>query len=461
MNRFAPSAVWVASCLYAATWFALGVRRYDIFRSSFDDGIFTQILASAFSGFRGTPEWNFNHLASHFSPDLFLVAPLVILTHSTISMIAVQAIAVALVAPPLFLIARKRMPESLAAGCAIVALLYPPLAGLTFADFHENGIAPTAIVWLLWAIDAGKGWIALAIGLFALGIKEDMALGIFGGGLFGGLWLARRGDRSRAGIALGLAACAALTFVGYLAILRPALHPPFPFQQFRYYTGEGLGSTTPAAAWDRARYVVEMLLPLGFIPLLGPAVLLAIPGFVEILASRNPITMSLETQYAAVWIGYMLFAFVAGVAVLHRRAPKASGFAVAACAAISLYVLVVVDPLARWYALYRWPNAHDATLQALLDSLPRDASISAPDRIYSHLGFDPNAGIAPGGCFFIIDRTNNDVTPQWAQYEHDLPALVAAGTYRLIRATDGIELYERRTSECTRRSPVGGEADRA
>ena len=360
-------------------------------------------------------------------------------------MIAVQALAGALVAPALFLIARKRMPASLAAGCALVALLYPPLAGVTFTDFHENGIEPAAIVWLLWAIDAGRTRSALVLGLFALGIKEDVAPGICFGGVLGGVWLARRGDRPRANVAFALALCAAVVFVGYLALLRPALHPPFPYQQLRYYTGDG--GAAPLALADvasRARYVVAMLVPLGFLPLAGPAIVLALPGFVEIVASRDPITMSLETQYAAVWIGYALFAFVFGVAAVQRRNPRVAVLALATCAVLSSYVLIRVDPLARWYALYRKPNAHDATLQAMLDALPPDASISAPDRIYAHLGFDPNAGVDAGRTFVILDRTNNDATPQWVQYESDLSALVAAGTYRAIRSTDGIELYERR-----------------
>jgi uncharacterized membrane protein len=422
----------------------LGVWRYRIYRASRDDGIFTQILASAFSGFRATPEWNFNHLASHFSPDLFLLAPLVGWTHSTLTLIAAQAIAGALVAPPLFLIARKRMPDSLAVACAVVALLYPALAGVTFTDFHENGIEPAAIVWLLWAVDAGRGWVALAIGLFALGIKEDVAPGMFFAGLAGGVWLARRGDRTRARSAFTLAACAAIVFAGYLTILRPALHAPFPYQQFRFYTTPG-PSAFALEAWPiRARYVAMMLLPLGFTPLLGPAVLLAAPGFLEVLASRDTLTLSLETHYAAVWIGYLLFAFVCGVATLHRRDPLFALSALVACALLSSFVLVKVDPLARWYALYRLPNAHDATLNALLESLPVDASISAPDRIYAHLGFDPQAGVEAGGRFIVIDRTNDDVTPYWASLERDLPKLVSAHTYLPRYAADGIELYERR-----------------
>jgi len=443
LRRPAAAIVFAATALYAAVWSALGMWRYANFRASRDDGLFTQVLSSAFSGFHATPEWNFNHFATHFSPALYLIAPLLIATHRAVTLIVVQAIAGALVAPALYLIARRRMPELAAAGCAVVALLYPALAGVTFTDFHESGFEPAAIVWLLWAIDAKKRWFSLGFGLFALGIKEDVAPGLFFGGVLGGLWLARLGDARRSRYAFGLAAGAAVVFFGYLQLLRPALHAPFPYQQFRYYTGDGASPFAPGAAVSRLRYVAVMLLPLGFVPLLNPAVVLALPGLAEVLASRDPITMSLETHYAAPWIGYLLFAFVLGIGMLYRRNPRNAEYALAACAAISLYVLVHVDPLARWYSLYRLPNAHDATLQAMLDALPPDAAISAPDRIYAHLGFDPAAGVDAGGRFVIIDRTDHDVTPVWAQYENELPGLVSTGKYRLVRAVDGIELYEK------------------
>jgi uncharacterized membrane protein len=228
-------SVWAASLLYALVWFGLGVWRYTIFRASFDDGIFTQIISSAFSGFQGTPEFGgVNHFVIHFSPDLYAFAPVLLATHSTLSLIAVQAIGGALVAPPIYLIARKRTPEGFAAACAIIALLYPPLASITFADFHENGIEPAAILWLLWAVDAGKIWAAVALALFALGIKEDVAPGMIAGGFAGAWWLARAGDRKRSRLALAIGVMSLVIFVGYFTVVRAALHPP-PYTQLHFF----------------------------------------------------------------------------------------------------------------------------------------------------------------------------------------------------------------------------------
>ena len=309
--RLAGRWVWAASALYAFVWFVLGVWRYRIFRTSFDDGIFTQILASAFSGFRGTPEWNFNHLASHFSPTLFLFAPLVIAAHSTLVMIALQALAGALVAPPLYLIARKRLPGWLAALCATVALVYPPLVGVTFADFHENGFAPAAILWLLWAIDEARAAPAVLIALFAIGLKEDVAIGLAACGLGAGAWYVARHDRERGRIALTVGVLAVVDLAAYFLVVRPLLHPPFPYQQLRFYDLHSLGAQALDGA--KLRYLFAAFAPLALLPLLTPAVFLALPGLVEILASPAPILMSFETQYPAVWAPYLLAAFVAGV----------------------------------------------------------------------------------------------------------------------------------------------------
>ncbi|HXF34021.1 MAG TPA: DUF2079 domain-containing protein [Candidatus Acidoferrales bacterium] len=449
ISRIAFS-VWGAAALYAAVWFALGVWRYTIFRASFDDGIFTQIISSAFSGFQGTPEFGgFNHLAVHFSPDLFLLAPILLGTHSTISLIAVQAVAGALVAPPLYFIARKRMPDRLAAACAVIALLYPPLASITFADFHENGIEPAAIAWLLWAIDAKKILPAVFLALFALGIKEDVAPGLIAGGFFSGLWLLRRGDKLRSRLSLAVGAMALIVFAGYFTVMRPLLHPPFAYSQLHFYdwgpaavsVGGGLvGAFDPV----RAQYLAMVLAPVAALPFLTPAMLLAIPGLVEILVSHDRILLVFETEYAAVWIGYVLFAFVLGAAALYGRSPRAARAALILAALISTGVLIKGDPMARWYRLYRMPNAHDAVLSATLSSLPADADLSVPDNLYAHVGFDPHAGNDFGRRYVVVDRTDHDLSPVWRRNVEELGKLVRVGTYGLVRSVDGVEVYERK-----------------
>ena len=77
--------------------------------------------------------------------------------HSPLALVALQAIAGALVAPPVYgLVLRARGDVALARFAAVVVWLYPPLAGLIFGDFHENGFAPAAVAWMLYCFDGGS-----------------------------------------------------------------------------------------------------------------------------------------------------------------------------------------------------------------------------------------------------------------------------------------------------------------
>ena len=182
----ATQRVWLGTLAFAVIYTVLGAIRYANYHAGSDLGLFTQSIATAFSTFANTPEGG-NHFTYHFSPILLACAPLVLATHSPLALVALQAIAGGLVAPPLFFIAQKRVGDGRALAVAAVALLYPPLAGLTFADFHENGFAPAATLWLLWAVDAGRLRRAAFFVVVALSIKEDQAVLLAAAGVFGAL----------------------------------------------------------------------------------------------------------------------------------------------------------------------------------------------------------------------------------------------------------------------------------
>ncbi|MBV8264363.1 MAG: DUF2079 domain-containing protein, partial [Candidatus Eremiobacteraeota bacterium] len=168
-------AVWIAMAVYAVVLAALGIDRYVTYHAGMDLGLFAQSVADATHGFHNTPEGG-SHYVRHFSPILWLAVPVLAIVRSPVALTVVQAIAGALVAPAVYLIARRRTDETMANLVAIVSLLYPPLVGVTFTDFHENGFAPAVIAWFLWAVDSRRfGWATL-FAVLALCIKEDEAL---------------------------------------------------------------------------------------------------------------------------------------------------------------------------------------------------------------------------------------------------------------------------------------------
>ncbi|HEY0798710.1 MAG TPA: DUF2079 domain-containing protein, partial [Candidatus Baltobacteraceae bacterium] len=193
-QRRALILVWIASAIQAAIFFGLGYLRYASHSALVDLGLFTQTISSAFSGFSNTFEQG-SHWAFHFSPILYLCAPFVLFAHSALALTAIQAIAVALTAPPAYLLAARRAPVGRALAIAAVVLIYPPLTGVEFSDFHENAFVPAATMWMIWAVDARRWGLAYTFLALTLAIKEDQALIVGFGAIAVLVWSLRRNDR--------------------------------------------------------------------------------------------------------------------------------------------------------------------------------------------------------------------------------------------------------------------------
>ena len=232
-----------------------------------------------FSGFGDTPEGG-SHFLHHFSPLLYLCSPFLLLFRSPVALIAIQACAGAAVAPAIFLMVRKRAGTRLALLAAIVTLLYPPLVGVTFTDFHENGFAPAAIVWLAWAIDARKWRLGALFVAIALAIKEDEALDAHRAGCgirvcgeaarrCGTVPLCRgHGNRE----VLRCWRCSS-------SIVRPLVGGHDTWFALGYITNAEAHQDGIAAVAGRLSFLLEALVPLCFVPLFGRwALLLVVPG---------------------------------------------------------------------------------------------------------------------------------------------------------------------------------------
>lgn len=390
-----------------------------------------------------------SHFAFHFSPILYLCAPVLWLAHSALALVAIQAIATALVAPALFLIARKRTAPGNAAAIACVALLYPPLQGVTFTDFHENAFVPAVTAWLLYALDARRFGLAALLVAAGLCIKEDQAPILACVGIATIAFFARspQPDRTR-GIALGAATivAAALTFAAYFAVVRPLVHAPGGWLPAHFY---GWSSGAPAVPLDRQllgrlTYLLEAFVPLAFLPFRTRAIVLALPGFAEVLASREPLTYTMGQHYAAVWIPYVLVAYAIAAATLLRTRPRTGVPLVRASAALCAIFLVFISPLHLGHFL-RLPNATDAATNALIARLPADASVGTYDEIYAHLGFFPNAavGVTPPPQYVLY--ATGYASAYWDGVVFpEVLRMRRAGTYRLAERRDGVVLLRAR-----------------
>jgi uncharacterized membrane protein len=433
--------LWLGCVAYAAVFTVLGALKYGAHRNLVDFGIFAQTVSSAFGCFCNPIEGS--HWAFHFSPILYLAGAAVALVRSPIALIALQAIAGALVAPPIYgLVLRARGDVATARMAALVAWLYPPLAGLIFGDFHENGFAPAAIAWMLYFFDAGMLGATLAAAAIALAVKEDQAIFLaVAGGL--GWWRFRGTMPGRAAALVAVASVAVFAF--YFKDVQPhaAANPAWQPERFYAWTASDVPALLPGIV-GRAGFIVLAFVPLLFLPFRSRMMWLAAAPLAEVLLSRMPTTYTLGSHYAGAWLGFVLVAFA--FAVRRLEWPRAR-LTLIWCAALCALELLVADPLHPGLNL-RLAQPRDAALDTFLTRLPEGVSIATQEEAYTHLALtNPYARLLPEresigthACFVLIDRDFPD-SPRLREYGARLAALVAGGTYVLADRTGGIELY--------------------
>ncbi|HEX4014097.1 MAG TPA: DUF2079 domain-containing protein [Candidatus Cybelea sp.] len=437
--------LWIGCAVYAALFASLGTIKYDVHRNLVDFGIFAQTAASAFGCFCNPIEGS--HWSFHFSPILYVAGAAVTLVHSPLTLVALQAIAGALVAPPVYALVRQARNDVTAARLAAVAAwLYPPLAGLIFGDFHENGFAPAAVAWTLYAFESGSIVGTIAGAIVTLSIKEDQAIFLAIAGALGA-WKYRGTERGF--VAGAIAVASVLVFAAFFAIIQPhaASASALPWQPLRFYAWSGAGALPLfGGVLARLGFIVLAFAPLLFLPFRSAAMWLAAAPLAEVLLSRMPATFTMGSHYAGAWIGYVAFAFALA---LRKIAPSRLRAILVACIALSLVELAVADPLHPRLNL-RPIQQRDVDLDAFLQSLPRGLSLATQEEAYTHLALrEPLARLLPESasqitqaCFVLLDFDYPD-SARLQEYGNGFARLAADRRYVLIVRRQGVALYRR------------------
>ena len=377
---------WGLAAAYAAVYAWLGIERYRAYRASVDEGIFLQSIASAFHGFANTTE-GLSHFTYHFSPILYLLAPLVWAGKSAIVLVVAQAVAGGLTIPPVYAIARRRMPAERRLRLVVVAL-YPALGGVSSTDFSENAFAPAAAASRpLGDRRAASAWPRSSLRRVCASKKTKPSSWRFSAS-------SARSIRVAQGSALGdlLRRLDPCFRVDVWAIR--GRRPPggrehgFAYPSIRDFYG---GGSNPAAllaglfSAPKLVYVLWVLVPLGGICLLSRCMILALPGLAECLVSNVPVTYTMGEHYAAVWLPYVLVAFAIGIGRIRHQRSQLAAAALTACIAIGIAANLWASE-SRWSSNLSPRGPDQALLDRFIASLPDDASITAWCYVYAHLG---------------------------------------------------------------------------
>ncbi|MER2599928.1 MAG: DUF2079 domain-containing protein [Caldilineales bacterium] len=388
---------------------AYSIARHNAFNSkAYDLGLHAQVWWNTAHGrlFASSIEVN-NYLGDHVSPIILPLALLYRLWPDPRLLLALQAAALALGAWPLALLAKRRLatvwPEHAhlaAVGLALIYLLYPALGFVNRFEFHEEVLAVPLLLAAFWLGELRRfGWMSAAL-LATLLTKEDAGLTVAAFGL----WLAWRDRAERRTRLLGLgwgALGLAWSLFGLLVVI-PAFRGAESDTLARY---AWLGDSPRAAAMHlltqpvdvvthllhprRVSMLLRALLPLGLLPLLSPALLVALPGLLINGLADNFYQSAIYFHYITLQIPIYFAAAVYGLERLARRASAALLLPLLfACTLLGIgldqfWQVPTGQPGWENYSLR--PMTDPAAFRAVAATLPTDAAVATTEAYAAHL----------------------------------------------------------------------------
>jgi len=407
-----------------------------------------------------------SHFGVHTSPLFYLLLPIYAICPGTPMFVFLESFAIALGALPIFLLARKRLDEDKALLFAVIYLLYHPLHGVNYDQTNEMCFSICPLLFALYFFISrrfGPFWIAM---ILFLGCKEDAAFVAIFWGLYGGVLYLIEKRQSLALLIhsiLMIAAGIAYLYVA-LYIVIPHYHPEHLVVNF-HFRYRHLGFTMHEIIWtvitkplyilgfllqkDKIVYMLELLVPLAFLPLLSPALLwMTVPSFGINLLSTCPQMYNTGGRYSAYIIPFLFAAAVLSYEkMVNRQKPEnRERFAnrlIRTMLALTLLSTLLLNHSPLRIGFFVPPiTSHQKKILALVKTIPPEASISTQVDILKHVCHRVHAysGYHEGSEYILVDERSLWYN-QHAQWDRNLPAILETGAYEKIYDDEGIRLY--------------------
>lgn len=495
-RRTAPLILLAGAVLAYAVYFSyLTLVRYAAFEArALDMGNLDQAIWNTAHGrwFHLTNQsGTVNRLSLHVEPILIPISWLYRLYPGPPTLLVLQAVVVALGALPLFALARFKLhSEWLALGFAVAFLLNPSIQAANWLEFHPVTLVPTLLMASFYFLVRGRiGWYAI-FAILAASCKEEVALLVFMIGLYATVVLRR--------VRLGMITMVASALWAFLAVF--VIQSTFAAGNIHWNRYAYLGETpsqmvltlitqpeivlAQLQSADALRYLAQLLLPVGFVALLAPEILLlAFPSLaLNLLADFAPMHQVFALIYAAPIVPFVMIASVYGVvrlagwvdrrtnalhtgthsveqtpstksgAELSHPAKTAAGVATLIVVGSALFAQALVGYLPGGGNYRRFTvTPHHQRAASVIAQIPADAKVSAQDRLNPHVSGRETVYIFPR--IDDADTVFVDVTgPAWPQHPNDLRSTVDQlldSGFGVTAAEDGYLLLQRSASQDT------------
>jgi uncharacterized membrane protein len=451
--------VYAVSFFYAALFFAAAAADYLLyFAPRYDLGNMTQTVWSTAHGHflqMSSPTGDLiSRLGVHFDPFLALLAPLWLLWPSPLMLLAVQAIAIASGALPVYWLARKHLDNSgFSVVFALAYLLYAPTQfnAYTPVGIHAVSFSIPLILYAIWFLDNDRlAWFAV-FGVLAATTKEEIAAAV--GGL--GIWYALSRGRRLAGATI-FAFGTTISILIFEVVIPHYAHGNLIFKGRYTDVGGTPGGIAKTSVTDPVALIHQMatghklfFLILVFLPFLGfwarePLMLVgALPDLAINLLSSNDKQTTIFYQYTAGIIPFVVAASVLGAAKMRKRRHAPPALLAVVC------LLAILSPLVFTGSVLTSRDA-DAVraMKRAVKLIPSDASVSAS----ISLGGNVSArrvvlnfpSIAKADWVLIGPTTQLDIDSRTA-LKPRIKELRTNPNWQRVFSESGVQVFKRRT----------------
>lgn len=356
------------------------------------------------------PDEPIKYWANHVKLGLFLFLPIYAVFQHAETLLIIQSISLGLGAIPLFLFARRRLPEWGAFVIALAYLAYYPMHSANFYEMKEPPTAAAFVLTMVWALDTKRWKTTWAFFFMSLIMREDMPIPL----VMIGVVLLCSGYRPRVGAVM--AGISAVWFV----ILRfkimndagawwfPNMYETLwaqPEKGFRSVIKTLLSNPTFVLRHifteKKFWYLMHMMVPVVFLPARRWYLWAAfVPGAILTLlvTDYNPPIMY-TFQYVMHWGPYLFLASVLALDAIRKESPDGPSRQFGGIVALGLVSLALTynygafsardRALASGYKkiVFSWSEKDEELyqdLQALVRAVPKTASVAATEHIGAH-----------------------------------------------------------------------------
>lgn len=390
----------VAALFYMGIAGTTTVLRYVNYSSpAFDFGIWAQMFHNMRESFQPVTtverERLLSHFAVHFSPIYYIYLPVYFIFPYPATLQILQVITLASGIIPVYLLCRKfELSKSATAAFGVIFALFPVLTTGCFYDLHENCFLVPLLLWLFYFIEKDdiKGMIAMS--LLTVLVKEDAPMYISCIGLYVIIGK-RKYVKGTIMLMFGVA-----YFLTVTMLMRHFGLGVMSNRYENYMVGSSGGLmdviknfiTNPAYVISESfkekkyQFIIYMLVPLGFIPAATKNVskfILLLPVIIINLASDYVYQYSIYFQYAFGTMAILTYLAVSNYAELSEKSRRFM-CSLAVCGAV---IVMPVAGLSRTYYIdnYVYNKENIKILDEVMDSIPKDASVSASTFFVAHL----------------------------------------------------------------------------